>query len=315
MATRSESQEMLSLADSNSRSHTDCDSPVEDDPINPHAQPPVATSNGNSQSAKILRQSSLIWLILQLVLSTVMTTLSVFHQALPGSCTANVSNVNGTTTSCPSWEVSAISLSFTILLLIISIVDATVNMHHLVHEVLDKKPDESASKNNKDKDKEIGCGKCKKLCKKIPMDGIRVWYCWIMVNWIMILVAANTYESPWQIDSLKVLSNAGLLFFTWTTYTFLAVGIIAWYGNSMKENNCKSCLCAWISIIYAGLITLYTAVIIVVQVVFFFSDYGSHIQLRIGLSIVSFVLNMIILAAGVCIAIIMTKKCCKNNQQ
>lgn len=271
-----------------------------------------------------------IWLTLQLVLSAVMTTLSTFHQALPDSCTANASDAyfNGTTTSCPSWEVSAVSLSFTILFLIVSIVDATVNMHHLVHEVLDKKTDESDNESDNEGDDEgdeddEDKGKCKKFkqcIKKIPMDTIRIWYCWTIVNLIMILVAANTHESPWQSDSLKVLSNAGLLFFTWTTYAFLAVGIIAWYGNSkfnMEGKKCESCCCAWISIIYAGLITLHTAAIIAVQVVFFFSDYGSHIQLRIHLSIVCFVLNMIILAAGVGIAIILTKICCtcKNNQQ
>ena len=159
------------------------------------------------------------------------------------------------------------------------------------------------------------------------MDTIRVWYCWTIVNLILSLVAANTYESPWQTDSLKALSNAGLLFFTWTTYAFLAVGTIAWYGNcklSMKGRNCKSCCCALKNglidnnfkfIIYAGLIiALHAVVIITIQAVFFFSDHGSLIQLRIGLSVVCFVVSLLILPAGVCIATL-TKRWCINTKQ
>ena len=253
-----------------------------------------------------------IWLTLQLVVSAVMTTLSTFHQFAPDStlpCTENTTDVNATITSCPSWRFSIASMTFTILFLIFSIGDATINMHHLVHQVLNKNPDESDCEFKTHEENTF-----KSCCSKFPMDAVRVCYCWIMLTIILITVTANTYEWSWQTDNLKVLSNTALFFFTWITYILLLiVGILVWHCNfyPTETENCKSACCC-VSIPSIVLIVVNT--IVIALLVFICSDLeaianfaiGSQLQfyIRIGLVIVTIIyvcLSMLIWLRVVCV--------------
>ena len=213
----------------------------------PNSNSPANNSNANHQQPAANNCQSLtmvIWLTLQLVLSAVMTTLSAFHQFVPGStlpCTANVSDGNGTITSWPLPNVlSAVSMVFTILLLIFSVVDATINMHHLVHQVPHKKTDEKCEEHEVNA---INSFYSKfpiilsDFCSKFPVGAIRVCYCWLIVNVIMLLVTANTYEWSWPTDHLKVLSNTALFLFIWIFYIFLLAGILVWHYNLLETRN------------------------------------------------------------------------------
>ena len=279
------------------------------DPRPDPRQVPRPDRNANPRRSLVM----VIWLTLQLVVSAIMTTLSTFHQFAPGStlpCTENATDVNATITSCPSWRFSIASMTFTILFLIFSIGDATINMHHLVHQVLNKNPDESDCEFKTHEENTF-----KSCCSKFPMDAVRVCYCWIMLTIILITVTANTYEWSWQTDNLKVLSNTALFFFTWITYILLLiVGILVWHCNfyPTETEKCKSCCVSIPSIV---LIVINTVVIALL--VFICSDLeaianfaiGSQSQLyfiQIGLVIATIIyvcLSMLIWLTVVCIIV------------
>ena len=255
----------------------------------------TTNANPDRQSANNFRQAlvMVIWLTLQLVVSAVMTTLSAFHQFVPGSIlprTANVSDGNGAITS--PMVLSAVSLLFTLLLLIVSIVDATFNMHHLVHQVLDKKTDEKSDCKKHEKGIiESCCSKLKKLsgfCSKFPMGIIRVVYCWIILNLIMFTVAANTYEWSWPTDHLKVLSNTALFLFVWITYILLLiVGILVWHCNFyMETNNCKTVLIPITVLIISNTIVIGVATVLATNSSDLEANFGRQICIRNVLAIV-----------------------------
>ena len=176
----------------------------------------------------------LIWLIVQLVTSVTMSGLAVFHFARirpSWSCAAvanlsaeNDPNVNSTIVSeGPFWELSAVSMSFILVSLIITIVDATFNMHDLVHQVLDR-GDAGAEQ------------ECKTDAKQppyhfLPAGLFRVYYCWTLIHIILITVAANTNKWSWQTnDDLDVLSHTAVFFLACIIYLLLVVAIFTRYG-------------------------------------------------------------------------------------
>lgn len=251
---------------------------------------PQSASNPLHQSLVIV-----IWLTLQLVVSAVMTTLSAFHQFVPGStppCTANASDVNGTITSCSSWGFSIVSMTFTALLLIFSVVDATINMHYLVHQVLDNKETEEKNDCKQHEKKTIEaiesscCSKLVKLCSHFPMGAVRVFYCWIMLAIISITVAANTYEWSWQTDHLKALSNTGLFYFTWVSIILLIIGSLVWHCNFYMETK-KSKVYLRVFNRSTLLIFLNTVFVIVVVITCrsLEANFGLQIRIRIPLAI------------------------------
>ena len=250
---------------------------------------PADNSNANpQQSAANNRQSLMvIWLTLQLAASAVMTTLSAFHQFVPGSnlpCTANVSDGNGTITSCPLPNVlSAVSMSFTVLLLIVSVVDATINMHHLVHQVPHKNTDEKCEEHEV---KAINSFYSKfpirlsDFCSKFPVGAIRVCYCWLIVNVIMLLVTANTYDWSWPTDHLKVLSNTALFLFIWIFYIFLLVGILVWHRNLLETRNRIYVSIPSILLIIPNTIFIFVATVLATNCSNLEANFGSQIYIR-----------------------------------
>lgn len=233
---------------------------------------PANNSNANhQQSAANNRQSLMmvIWLTLQLVASAVMTTLSAFHQFVPGSvlpCTANVSDGNGTNTSCSLPNVlSTVSMSFTVLLLILSVVDATIKACNSKFPI-----------------------RLSDFCSKfrIPMGVIRVCYCWLIVNVIMLLVAANTYEWSWPTDHLKVLSNTVLFLFVWIFYIFLSIGILVWHCNFLETNNRTYVSIPSILLIIPNTIFILVATVLATNCSDLEANFGSQIYIRNVLAIV-----------------------------
>ena len=272
-------------------------------------------STNNPQSANNPHRSlvMVIWLTLQLVVSAIVTTLSSFHLFAPSStlpCTANASDHgNGTITSCPTWELSIVSIVFTVLFLIVSIGDATINMHNLVHQVPDKKTDGKSDPCQNHEEK-----KCKSCCSSFLMDAIRVCYCWILLTIILITVTANTYEWSWQTDDLKVLSNTALFIFTCITYVLLLIiGILVWHCNffdpCMKKENRKSCCCVSIpSIVLMFANTIFIVVAMCILHVFFIRNVLAVIIINIVTTI------CVILSTTICLVIVVVCYNRKNKQ-
>ena len=266
----------------------------------------------NSQLANNPRRSlvMVIWLTLQLVVSAVMTTLSTFHLFAPGStlpCTANASDGNGTITSCPTWELSIVSMFFTALFLIVSVGDATINMHNLVHQVPDKKTDGKSDPCQNHEENNF-----KFCCSKFPMDAIRVWYCWILLTIILTTVAANTYEWSWQTDDLKVLSNSALFFFTCITYILLLIiGMLVWHCNffdpCMKKENCKSCCCVSIpSIVLIITNTIFIVVAMCILLVIYI--------VNVSAIIITIIVTLICVFVSTSTCLVVVLACYKKNQ-
>ena len=174
----------------------------------------------------------LIWLIVQLVVLATMSGLAVFHFARirpsSPSCAAmaNLSaenDANSTVSAGPSWELSAVSMSFILVSLIGTVVDATFNMHGLINDqVLDRR-DAAAER------------ECKTDAKQpayhiLPAGLFRVYYCWILIHIILITVAANTNKWSWQTNDINVLSHTAVFFLTCIIYLLLVVAIFTRYG-------------------------------------------------------------------------------------
>ena len=169
----------------------------------------------------------LIWLIVQLVALVLMSALSIFHFARihPASSCAAMANLSAendanysTVSAGPSWELIAVSMSFILVFLIITIVDATCNMHYLMHQVLDR-GDAGAD------------GECKNAKQppcpfRLPAGLFRAYYCWTLMHIILITVAANTYKWSWQTDDdLDVLSHTTVFFLACIIYLLLVAAM------------------------------------------------------------------------------------------
>ena len=175
----------------------------------------------------------LIWLAVQLLASFVMSVLSILHfvqifMRPDSSCAAmanlsaeNDANYTSTVSAGPSWELSAVSMSFILVSLIITIIDSTINMRHydLIH-------------------REGGAGcECKNV--NLPAGLFRVYYCWILIHLILITVAANTYKWSWQTDDdLDVLSHTFVFFISCIFYLLLVVAMFTRlaYGCISEHN-------------------------------------------------------------------------------
>ena len=126
------------------------------------------------------------------------------------------------TTASSRWvrlgNLSAISMSFILVSLIITIVDATFNMHYLIHQVLDRE----------DAGAERECKNAKQPpCPFLPAELFRVYYCWTLIHIILITVAANTNKWSWQTDDdLDVLSHTAVFFLACTIYLLLVVAVL-----------------------------------------------------------------------------------------
>ena len=200
-----------------------------------HKNCPPCMCRRHEELTNSTRNSSLvvlIWLIVQLVVSATMSGLAVFHFArtrpTSPSCAAmaNLSAENdanySTVSAGPSWELSAVSMSLILVSLIITIVDATFNMHDLIHQVLDR-GDAGAEQ------------ECKTDAKQppyyfLPARLFRVYYCWTLIHIILITVAANTNKWSWQTSDINVLSHTAVFFLTCISYLLLVVAIFTRYG-------------------------------------------------------------------------------------
>ena len=180
----------------------------------------------------------LIWLVVQLVALVLMLALYIFHfvRIHPASSCAAVANLSAendanytTISEGPFWELSAVSVSFILVSLIITIVDAAFNMHDLIHQVLDR-GDAGAERECKlESAKQPPC-LCP-ACPFLPAGLLRVYYCWTLIHIILITVAANTNKWAWQTDDdIDVLSHTAVFFLTCISYLLLVVAIFTRYG-------------------------------------------------------------------------------------
>ena len=230
----------------------------------------------------------LIWLIVQLVASVTMSGLAVFHFArilpITSSCAAvHVTNLsaendaNSTTVAeGPSWELSAVSMSFILVFLIITIVDATFNMHDLVHQVLDR-GDAGAKR------------ECKTDVKQppyhfLPAGLFRVYYCWTLIHIILITVAANTNKWSWQTNDINVLSHTTVFFLTCIIYLLLVVAIFTRYGCIWTKHKPPQL----VPILITGLVVSHISCTLTTLVVLF-SDHDCLSHVAVGLPVVVYV--------------------------
>ena len=148
----------------------------------------------------------------------------------------------------PVCEFSTAVLVLATLACIVSIVDATMNFHYLMHKVYDKSakenapalpqdrenippPNGPAAANNQEANCKDGEKRLTSSCSlKFPSNILRVWYCWILVHVILIIIAANTYKWPWETDDLQVLVNTAMFFLTIIVYLLLAIAMMMWHG-------------------------------------------------------------------------------------
>ena len=195
----------------------------------------------------------IVWLIGQLTVSVLLLTLSGFHFGLvkPDLCdfyNATEASNNMTIRGTPVCEFSIAVLVLATLACIVSIVDATMNFHYLMHKVYDKSakenapalpqdrenippPNGPAAANNQEANCKDGEKRLTSSCSlKFPSNILRVWYCWILVHVILIIIAANTYKWPWETDDLQVLVNTAMFFLIIIVYLLLAIAMMMWHG-------------------------------------------------------------------------------------
>ena len=145
-------------------------------------------------------------------------------------------NTNNTT-GAPSCGLSAAILGLALFACIVSVVDATINLHDIFHEVgFEKDPNPSncsttkqVNSNDHEPDNcdtlQLSCG----CISKLSMNTVRVCYCWILLHAILITIAANTYEWTWETNSFSVLVNTVMFFFTSIVYLLLMFAVLIWY--------------------------------------------------------------------------------------
>ena len=231
----------------------------------------------------------LIWLIVQLVASAAMSGLAVFHftrtRPTSSSCwaVANLSAENDPNSTIvsegPSWELSAVSMSLILVSLIITIVDATFNMHDLVHQVLDR-GDAGAEQ------------ECKTDAKQppyhfLPAGLFRVYYCWTLIHIILITVAANTKKWSWQTNDINVLSHTTVFFLTCIIYLLLVVAIFTRYGFIWTKHKPPQL----VSILITGLVVSHISCTLTTLVVLFSneSDLDCLGHVAVGLPVAVYV--------------------------
>ena len=222
----------------------------------------------------------LIWLIVQLGATVLMSALSIFHfvrlhPTSNSSCVAlanlsaeNDANYTNTVSVGPTWELSAVSMSFILVSLIITVVDATINMHKHIHQVPDRG--------------DAVCKNAKQL--------FRVYYCWTLRHIILITVAANTNKWSWQTDDdLDVLSHTAVFFLACIIYLLLVVAIFTRHAYGCIWTECKKSL---VPILTTGLIISHISSTSATLVVLFSNepDLDCLSRIAVGIPVAVYVL-------------------------
>ena len=197
----------------------------------------MAADKKNNVSAALW----LVWLIGQLTVTVTLLLLSGAYFGLERSQQCglnqtddNVSSNTNNTTGAPSCGFSAAILGLALFACIVSVVDATINLHDIIHEVgfeNDPKPSNGSTTKQVNPNGhncatlELSCG----CISKSSMNTVRVCYCWILVHAILITIAANTYEWTWETNSFSMLVNTVMFFFTSIVYLLLIVAVLMWH--------------------------------------------------------------------------------------
>ena len=191
----------------------------------------------------------LVWLIGQLTITVTLLLLSGVYFGLERSeqcglnqTDDNVSSNMNNTTGTPSCGLSATILGLALFACIVSVVDVTINLHDIFHDVgFEKDPKPSNGSTTKQVNQnEHNCATLELSCgciSKFSMNTVRVCYCWILVHAILIIIAANTYEWSWETNSFSVLVNTVMFFFTIIVYLLLIVAVLMWHCRCYTLTN------------------------------------------------------------------------------
>ena len=243
------------------------------------------------------KNSAVVWLVLmvgQIIVTIFLLMLSALHFGLVQSDSdlcglynaTDESNNNTSATGGPSCGFSIAVLVLAFLACIVSIVDTSMNFRYIMQRVFGNNGNDAAPQSQEQDDKRLSCFP---TTWAFPINVLRVWYCWILVNTILVTIAANTYEWSWETNDLEVLINTMMFFLTSIVYLLLIVAMVMWhgccYGNCCrswiekeaglpKTNLTQSCEKRLVPLLTIGLIISNTFCVLATLITFFYPIAG-----------------------------------------
>ena len=234
-----------------------------------------------------------VWLIGQLTISVLLLTLTGFHFGLvrPDLCNTNTTInsmiVNNSTDSLNGCAVSGAVLTIAMIACLLSIVDATVSLHYLIHTI--RKNAEGGNKNEECENgterpscKYLSSKQCRCISYNFPLNTVRVWYCWILVHVILLTIAVNTYTWSWNSNDLQVLVNTAIFFLTCAVYMFFVVAMLMWHGCcyccTYTEEECCQLDLIFAPMLTAGLIVSSATITAATLVIFYYPTAENSIS-------------------------------------